>query len=100
MAGSRPAQDGEYLSATRVARRGRARRIWRVVNSQRVRLAVFWVAVIAGGGLQYAYSETIHPSVALKIWARVSAVVVVILIATVLGYAIRALRQRQMQKRD
>jgi hypothetical protein len=60
-----------------------------------VRLAVWWIAVIVGGSAQYAYSETNHPSLALKIWARVSAAVVVILLVMIVSFALRALWRRR-----
>jgi hypothetical protein len=57
-----------------------------------------WLAVIGGAFLQYAYTETKHPSTLLKVWEAIYAVLglVALLCAAAYGfYRVRDWRARR-----
>jgi hypothetical protein len=64
----------------------------RILASRSLRQRAGWAAVLIGGGLQYAYTSTKHPSVALRIWEAMYGIVFIICIIVVIavvGYAVR-----------
>jgi heme/copper-type cytochrome/quinol oxidase subunit 2 len=60
----------------------------------RVRKGAFWVVVLVGGGLQYARSNTKHPSTVLIVWTWVYTTGLVVLIAGLIVYSVIAVRER------
>ncbi|MBA3809019.1 MAG: hypothetical protein H0X28_11620 [Solirubrobacterales bacterium] len=97
MSEDRPVDEGDAPRLT-----GRRRLADRLGGSRRVRVAVFWIAVIVGGYLQAEYAGTKHPSGVLKIWGRAGAIVALILIVTVVVYGVRQAqaRRRERERRE
>jgi hypothetical protein len=61
----------------------------RLHATRRVRIGVFWALVLVGGGLQYAYTSTSHPSTVLTVWAWAYGIVGGICL---LGFSVSAIR--------
>jgi hypothetical protein len=73
--------------------------IMRIGGSTSVRKGAFWLAVVMGGGLQYAYSNTKHPSTVLTVWEWIFSVAWVVLIGGLIVYSAIAVRERFRRRR-
>lgn len=73
--------------------------IRRIGGSPRMRKGAGWLVVVVGGGLQYAYSNTKHPSTVLTVWEWIFGVAWVVLIVALLYYAVMAVRERFRRRR-
>ena len=58
-----------------------------------------WTFVIVGGFLQYAYSETRHPSTVLIVWAWIYRALFVVAIIAVIAWAVITGRERLRRRR-
>jgi hypothetical protein len=71
----------------------------RILASRSLRQRAGWAAVLIGGGLQYAYTSTKHPSVALRIWSAlygIGVIICILVLIAAIGYAVRDwLRRRR-----
>ncbi len=68
--------------------------IRRIGGSPRMRKGAFWLVVVVGGLLQYARSNTNHPSTLLIVWGWIYGVAFVVLVGGLLCYAAMAMRER------
>ena len=73
--------------------------IRRIGGSSRMRKGAFWLVVVVGAGLQYAYLETKHPSTVLTVWEWIFSVAWVVLIVGLIVYAAIAVRERLRRRR-
>jgi ABC-type multidrug transport system permease subunit len=72
---------------------------WR--EPQQVRKTAFVAVVVAGGLVQYARSETRHPSLLLRVWGWIYAVLLLLALVAVLVSARSAVRDRlQASKKE
>jgi hypothetical protein len=62
-------------------------------------LGLVWLAVIAGGFLQFAYTETKHHSLLLKVWGATYAILGLIALLSVLAYGFYRLRDWRTRRR-
>jgi heme/copper-type cytochrome/quinol oxidase subunit 2 len=68
--------------------------IRRIGGSPRMRKGAFWVVVLVGGGLQYARTNTKHPSTVLIVWTWIYTTALVVLIVGLIVYSVIAVRER------
>jgi hypothetical protein len=64
-----------------------------------VEQTVVWLLVLGGGALQYAYTKTKHPSLVLKIWEGVYAVLTLVAIFALAAYAFYWVRDWMQRRR-
>lgn len=59
-----------------------------------MRRGAWWLFIIVGGVLQYAYSETKHPSALLAVWAWIYRVLLAVAIVALVAWGATAVRER------